>query len=229
MANYLGSSTADAQAGDGNTAVTIPSGTTFGVIMLAFWDANTGAISDVSVDSIDATDIFSNDRNVNASGTYLGTIVPTSTGEKTMAWTWTTDGAVDEGGSFYVTWWSGVDTTALSDSGSAAAETSGAVQVTVTTAASETVVGLCESFTATTPELTPDGTPTVVQVFDDDAKNSHITDVDYYVRTQVTHVNDMDNEDYSSMIIAVLKEAAVTDLSNPSHLRSFALTRAWNY
>lgn len=209
--SFIGNTRVDASAGNGSTTITIPTGATEGVLQLSYWDTGSGIIATATVDSQTVTNDIAVVRSGNNNGVYLGTVTGFTTGaSKTVSWTWGSDQAVSEGGYFYITWWSGVDTTTpLSDSGWDRNTTTTDVSVTVTTAANEVVVAHSEAFHPNNAVLTPDGSPTLNSVYNNDNPNDtqHV-DVDYYTRTQATHVNTMTGENYSSMIVGVLKVAA---------------------
>ncbi len=217
--SYLGNCTLDAGAGDGSGSCTIPSGATLAVIASAAWDSGgTGTpLANVSVDGQNDTTVISQDIGaLDETATYLGWAKNFTTGAgKTVAWTWTNNETISEGGRIYISFWSGADlTTPFADADFARGQSLTAVQVAgLTTPVDSVVVTQIMSYSGT-PEMSADGAPSITSVLDDDAYQSQISDIDYFARTQATHTIDMTNENYS-VVIAVALAIAVAAGQSP--------------
>jgi hypothetical protein len=218
--SYKGVTKIDASAGDGSdAAVTIPADSTIAVIMLVCWDSGGSGtpLANVVVDSQNDTTVYSVDIGASDEPSiYLGWAKDFSTGSsKTVSWTWTADEAITNGGIMYITWWDGVDTTTpFSDDSYDRAANLLAVSTSVTTAANEVVVVHTQKFdTAAAVELTVDGSPTITSIYDNETDRNERVDLDYFTRTQATHTLDVEEENYSSVIAAVLAEASSSSVA----------------
>ena len=215
--NYEGVTKIDCSSGNVSGSQTIPAGATFGVAMMSYYDGTGGAgpVSSLTVDGQTATAVvnLATDTTNLYVGTYLAIVSGFATGSRTIALNWTSNEVVDEGATLYITWWSGADTAALSDSDSDRNSDANAVSTSVTTASGEIVVVHTQKyFAGSAVEMTVDGSPTITSLYDDDFTKDQEIDLDYFTRTQTTHTLDVTNEGYSSQIVAVIKQSGPTDI-----------------
>ena len=207
MATYEGVSKIDASAGDGSdTSVTIPSGATVGVVQMGYFHATIDWAS-VTVDGQTPTTLHDLPA-ASLTGAYAGIVSGFTTGaSKTVSWTWTTDAAITEGGIYYITWWSGVETTAKT---SDAQRTSGTTNcsASVSSIASGDTLVVHIMTTSNFPELTDGSLPTVTSVYDDETDNSNRVDLDYFTSSATSYTLEMTGENYPTFLVVVLEDSA---------------------
>lgn len=166
----------DAHDGNGSTSVTVPAGTN--VCAVAFWSGWAGA----TVPALTAITIGGQSFTVRASlaqdelvsggaAVSVWTVVLSGSGSQTLAWTFSPNEAVNEGGELVVVYYENCNT---ADIFRAAAvdhdvDTNAITAALASTATSDRVVGFT---TGTTPNITG-----VTEFIDDAALNSHVYDV----------------------------------------------------
>lgn len=201
----------DCSAGNTTENITVPAGAEIALVQMSYWDAGASA-GPVSACSIGgqgaATPLNINATAAGLSGLFVGVIVLSGSGTQEFALDWTSDEAISEGGYPYISFWSGASDTLRETPQSDRALGGTTVTATLTTETGDVCVTHCEAFQTSTIEMILDTiTGQGTSLFDSsDPGGDQVVDVDYFARTQASHVITLSNYAYSSIIGVTLQE-----------------------
>lgn len=188
-----------------STSVTVPSDATAVVALYNYWDNNTNAGAPTfSINSVNMTSQAHIGDVSDKPAVGVQTLANPATGSQTFAWDWGgASGARAEGGTIYLVYVKGVDTSDLVRDAQADSEASDpAPTVTINSNTSDLVIAEGSAYTGTDPGT--DGT----QFIDNDDYNSVACDVTEVTAGASTTTVDLTNHYYSTIVAISLKEGS---------------------